>query len=81
VKHSLTVIGKLALLPFVIGMTAWTFGQSSRLSLEEGFETTPPNSPKPRVWWHWMNGNITKEGIKLDFGMDEPCRHRRLSEF
>ncbi len=18
------------------------------------------------VWWHWMNGNITKEGIKLD---------------
>jgi len=26
----------------------------------------PPNAAKPRVWWHWMNGNITKEGIKLD---------------
>jgi len=26
----------------------------------------PPNSAKPRVWWHWMNGNITKKGIKLD---------------
>jgi hypothetical protein len=26
----------------------------------------PPASAKPRVWWHWMNGNITKEGIKLD---------------
>ena len=26
----------------------------------------PPESAKPRVWWHWMNGNITKEGIKLD---------------
>jgi hypothetical protein len=26
----------------------------------------PPDSAKPRVWWHWMNGNITKEGIKLD---------------
>ncbi len=26
----------------------------------------PPNSARPRVWWHWMNGNITKEGIRLD---------------
>jgi len=30
-----------------------------------GFET-PPATARPRVWWHWMNGNITKEGIKLD---------------
>jgi alpha-L-rhamnosidase/F5/8 type C domain len=34
-------------------------------SLTRGFEQ-PPNSAAPRVWWHWMNGNITKEGIKLD---------------
>lgn len=27
---------------------------------------TPPNAAKPRVWWHWMNGNITKEGIQKD---------------
>jgi len=26
----------------------------------------PPNSARPRVWWHWMNGNISKEGIQLD---------------
>ena len=26
----------------------------------------PPPSARPRVWWHWMNGNITKEGIRLD---------------
>jgi hypothetical protein len=26
----------------------------------------PPNAARPRVWWHWMNGNITEEGIKLD---------------
>jgi hypothetical protein len=26
----------------------------------------PPNSAKPRVWWHWMNGNITKDGIQKD---------------
>jgi hypothetical protein len=26
----------------------------------------PPNSARPRVWWHWMNGNITREGIDKD---------------
>ena len=26
----------------------------------------PPNQARPRVWWHWMNGNISTEGIKLD---------------
>ena len=34
-------------------------------ALKSGFEN-PPESARPRVWWHWMNGNITKEGIKLD---------------
>jgi hypothetical protein len=34
-------------------------------NLEAGFQN-PPDSAKPRVWWHWMNGNITKEGIKAD---------------
>ncbi len=33
--------------------------------LEAGFQT-PPESAKPRVWWHWMNGNISKEGIQAD---------------
>jgi len=33
--------------------------------LKSGFEN-PPETARPRVWWHWMNGNITKEGIKLD---------------
>ena len=34
-------------------------------TLIEGFKN-PPNSAKPRVWWHWMNGNITKNGIEKD---------------
>ncbi len=55
------VIRKLALFAFIVSVGVSTFGQN----LEAGFET-PPNSAKPRVWWHWMNGNITKEGIKLD---------------
>jgi len=39
--------------------------QSNVDPLKNGFEN-PPNGARPRVWWHWMNGNITKEGIKLD---------------
>src|SRR5215213_4204033 len=27
---------------------------------------SPPNAARPRVWWHWMNGNITKDGIRKD---------------
>lgn len=26
----------------------------------------PPASARPRVWWHWMNGNITEDGIAKD---------------
>lgn len=33
--------------------------------LEQGF-ANPPDSAKPHTWWHWMNGNVTKEGITAD---------------
>ena len=33
--------------------------------LEQQFRD-PPASARPRVWWHWMNGNITKDGIAKD---------------
>lgn len=26
----------------------------------------PPQDARIRVWWHWMDGNITKDGIKKD---------------
>ncbi len=34
-------------------------------SLEDQFKD-PPSSARPRVWWHWMNGNISKDGIAKD---------------
>jgi hypothetical protein len=34
-------------------------------ALERGFRE-PPASARPRVWWHWMNGNVTREGITAD---------------
>lgn len=26
----------------------------------------PPPSARPEVWWHWMNGNVSREGIVAD---------------
>jgi hypothetical protein len=34
-------------------------------SLDQGFRS-PPASARPHTWWHWMNGNVTKEGITAD---------------
>ncbi|MCQ2388373.1 MAG: hypothetical protein MJ138_01510 [Kiritimatiellae bacterium] len=34
-------------------------------SLEDGF-AAPPAAAKPRTWWHWMNGNVSKAGITAD---------------
>ncbi|MFD3274671.1 glycosyl hydrolase [Aquirufa echingensis] len=45
----------------VANLTA--YAQVSDLS--KGF-VQPPHTAQPRVWWHWMNGNITKDGIRKD---------------
>ncbi len=34
-------------------------------SLKAGF-MDPPAAAWPRTWWHWTNGNVTKEGITKD---------------
>ena len=31
----------------------------------EDFRSPPPEA-RPYTWWHWMNGNVTKEGITAD---------------
>lgn len=49
----------------LFGLTSMLPAQTSTDTLKQGFEN-PPAAARPRVWWHWMNGNISKEGIKLD---------------
>lgn len=39
-------------------------GQSEDELLSEFVD--PPVTARPRVWWHWMNGNITEDGITKD---------------
>jgi hypothetical protein len=53
-----------ATLPLMLGVGT-AVAQSQTDPLKSGFEN-PPASARPRVWWHWMNGNITKDGIKFD---------------
>ena len=49
----------------MMAASAMAAADDSGLSLEEGFRN-PPNTAKPHLWWHWMNGNVTKEGITAD---------------
>ena len=35
-------------------------------SLLSGFKN-PHAAARPRVWWHWMNGNVTWDGAKKDW--------------
>jgi len=39
--------------------------QSRTDHLARGF-ADPPDSAKPRTWWHWTNGNVTEPGITKD---------------
>jgi alpha-L-rhamnosidase/F5/8 type C domain/Glycosyl hydrolases family 2, sugar binding domain len=48
----------------ILLMLIWVI-KSQAQTLQQDFQT-PPNAAKPRVWWHWMNGNITKAGIQKD---------------
>ena len=33
--------------------------------LAEAF-AQPPDAARPRTWWHWVSGNVSKEGITAD---------------
>jgi len=37
----------------------------SAATLHETFQN-PPASARPEVWWHWMNGNVSRAGIVAD---------------
>lgn len=56
---------------FKQGLIAWVgFAMSTNAmaaddSLRDGF-LAPPPSALPRVWWHWLDGNVSKDGIQRD---------------
>jgi hypothetical protein len=48
----------------IIGMGV-TKAQEASDPLQTGF-VNPPVNARPQVWWHWMNSNVSREGIRLD---------------
>jgi hypothetical protein len=49
-------------------------------SLEAGFKN-PPVQARPGAFWHWMYGNITKEGITKDLEMMHKLGIGEVSQF
>ena len=49
----------------VIALAISTSFAGTAGTLWDGF-VNPPAAAKPHVWWHWMNGNVTKEGVTAD---------------
>lgn len=43
-----------------------SYGTSADISSLKKQFVSPPDSAKPHTWWHWMNDNVTKEGITAD---------------
>jgi hypothetical protein len=37
-----------------------------QLGAQEPRFANPPQEARPYVWWHWMDGNISKDGIRKD---------------
>ncbi|MDA3821313.1 MAG: glycosyl hydrolase [Bacteroidales bacterium] len=48
---------------FILSFCTTTFSQEP---LNSGDFQSPPQSSKVHTWWHWMSGNISKEGISKD---------------
>lgn len=49
----------------ILLIPGWIFTLGQDNNLTEGFRN-PPESARPRTWWHWTGGNVTLEGISLD---------------
>ena len=56
------MMGAMAMLLIVMGSCGVPEADES---LYEEF-LNPPSEARPRVWWHWMDGNVTKDGIYKD---------------
>ena len=46
-------------------MSLFLSGLSAQTDVKQAFRT-PPESARPYTWYHWMNGNVSKEGITKD---------------
>src|SRR5215831_18779149 len=56
---------RLNLFPLALTLSLTAHSAESLSSLEQSFRH-PPDSARPWVFWFWLNGNITSNGITAD---------------
>src|SRR5262245_28212932 len=60
------MVRRLLVIAASVGLFAGSAAQGQSADpLVAGFEN-PPAAAKPRVWWHWIDGNVSEEGIRKD---------------
>lgn len=59
---------KIFFFPGLIFISLSLFSQQKETLTDTLYKNflSPGNAARPRVWWHWMKGNITKDGIRKD---------------
>lgn len=58
-------IVRFVLVSVIMGTCFFAYSNVTAANLDDSF-ANPPDSSRPTVWWRWINGNITKEGITRD---------------
>lgn len=56
----------ILLLGLLFGSVLLVFSQEEDNDYLRSNFLSPSDEARPRVWWHWMNGNISKDGIRKD---------------
>lgn len=50
----------------IVALCALSSAPAYDAPVSEALFKNPPEWAKPHTWWHWMGGNVTKEGITAD---------------
>jgi hypothetical protein len=62
----MTILSRRSILPCLLLLGALTQSvPADDSNLRDGFQN-PPDSAKPRTWWHWVSGNVSSEGVTAD---------------
>jgi len=68
-KRTLAIVVRATVLPLTAAVLVCapvaSLAQPGGDPIAAGFRT-PPDSAKPRTWWHWTMSNVTREGITKD---------------
>lgn len=60
---AIILVSSTLISPVVLAEAPKATAAQSKLDTE--FQN-PPMEARPRVWWHWLNGNVSKDGIAKD---------------